>query len=132
MPTTRAPGPRPWRTISTTKTTTAAQPPVTKPIHETKLEIVTKPFVSTSEETVAPSNTRHATPQESPAASITLRPSAGSRQCHTAKGAGRSPKVVVHENFVRCSVNLEIGREEIEVLDAGGPGGQALFGATGP
>ena len=30
-----------------------------------------------------------------------------------------TPRVVVHENVVRRSVNLETGREEIEVLDAG-------------
>ena len=36
------------RTISTTKTT--AQPSVTKPTHETNLEIVTEPFVPTPEE----------------------------------------------------------------------------------
>ena len=32
---------------------------------------------------------------------------------------GTHPKVVVHENVVRRSVNLETGEEEIEVLDAG-------------
>ena len=35
------------------------------------------------------------------------------------EGSGAHSKVGVHENVVRRSVNLEIGREEIEVLDAG-------------
>ena len=36
------------------KTKTTAQPPVTKPIHETKFEIVTEPFVPTPEKASPP------------------------------------------------------------------------------
>ena len=35
------------------------------------------------------------------------------------RNQGAHPKVVVHENVVRRSVNLETGEEEIEVLDVG-------------
>ena len=44
--------------------------------------------------------------------------SAGSHRCVTPKGAVAHSKVVVQENVVRRSVNLETGREEIEVLAA--------------
>ena len=57
----------PTRTISTTKTKTAAQPPVTKPIHETKLEIVTEPFVPTPEKASPPKIVKQPL-EESPAA----------------------------------------------------------------
>ena len=108
----------PTRTISTTKTKTTAQPPVTKPIHETKLEIVTEPFVPTPEEASPakivkqlPKNRRRPrSPSDTPQDRVDATPRSD-RAAH--------PKVMVHENVVRRSVNLETGKEEIEVVAAG-------------
>ena len=106
----------PTRTISTTKTT--AQPPVTKPIHETKLEIVTEPFVPKAEKASPPkivkqplqNRRRPRSPSDAPQDRVDATPRSD-RAAH--------PRVVVHENVVRRSVNLETGQEEIEVLATG-------------
>ena len=106
----------PTRTISTTKTT--AQPPVTKPIHATNLEIVTEPFVPTPEE-ASPAKIvkqplknrrRPRSPSDTPQDRVDATPRSD-RAAH--------PRVMVHENVVRRSVNLETGKEEIEVVAAG-------------
>ena len=99
-------------------TKTTAQPPVTKPIHETKLEIVTEPFVPKAEKASPPkivkqplrNRRRPRSPSDAPRDRVDATPRSD-RAAH--------PRVVVHENVVRRSVNLETGQEEIEVLATG-------------
>ena len=101
-----------------TKTKTTAQPPVTKPIHETKLEIVTEPFVPKAEKASPPKIVKQPL-QNRPRPR--LRSDAPRDRVDATPPTDRAahPRVVVHENVVRRSVNLETGQEEIEVLATG-------------
>ena len=74
---------------------------------------VTEPFVATPEETVTQPLKNRPRPR--------LRSDADqdSEDATPRSNRAAQPRVVVHENVVRRSVNLETGQEEIEVLDAG-------------
>ncbi len=85
----------PTRTISTTKTKTTAQPPVSPP------KTVTQPLKN---------RRRPRSPSDAPQDRVDAT-QRSDRAAH--------PRVMAHENVVRRSVNLETGKEEIEVLDAG-------------
>ena len=92
--------------------------PVAKPTHDTKLEIVAEPFVPTPKEAIPAKIVKQLlkhrrlprSPSDAPQGRVDATPR---------RDRGAHPKVVVHENVVRRSVNLETGKEEIEVLDAG-------------
>ena len=74
---------------------------------------VTEPFVATPEEIVTEPLKNRPRPR--------LRSDADqdSEDATPRSNRAAQPRVVVHENVVRRSVNLETGKEEIEVLDAG-------------
>ena len=103
----------------------AAIVPVNQPAIQTKTKTapvtksVTEPLVPTPEETAAPPKTvtqplKNRRRPRSPSDAPQDRVDATQRSDRAAH-----PRVMAHENVVRRSVNLETGKEEIEVLDAG-------------
>ena len=74
---------------------------------------VTEPFVATPEETVTQPLKNRPRPR------LCSDADQDSEDATPRSNRAAQPRVVVHENVVRRSVNLETGQEEIEVLDAG-------------
>ena len=91
---------------------------VTKTAHETKLEIVTEPLVLTPKE-ASPTTIVKQPLKNRPRPRLRSDADQDSVDATPRRDRGAHPKVLVHENVVGRSVNLETGREEIEVLDAG-------------
>ena len=112
------PGKPPETAVSSLRVVLPQPAHVTKTAHETKLEIVTEPFVPTPEE-ASPTKTVTQLPK------TRRRPRSSSDapqdrvDATPRRDRGAHPKIVVPENVVPRSVNLVTGKEEIEVLDAG-------------